>query len=194
MNGPLATPRGDDVGGYAHSRYAGALAEFGNPRQLPRSGGWILERGIADSPDRDAMGPYPLFHCVDWSGLPADLDAIDDLVSLAMVPSPFGYHTPELLAKWFPDVCRPFKQHYIVDLREDPATYIAANHRRNARMALGEVEVEFVPDAGAFLDDWTRLYDLLVERHSIRGIAALRCAISVSNCCKEACASALSCC
>ncbi len=47
-NGPAAT-------GYLHPAYAHSLAEFGNPRSLPGSGGWILEGETPDAVARDAM-------------------------------------------------------------------------------------------------------------------------------------------
>ena len=107
----------DTFSGYSHRHYAASLSKFGTPRQLQACDGWILEREIPGTPHRDAMGSYPLFACRDWRLLPTDLDAIGtDLVSLALVPDPFGDHTPELLAECFPDVCRPFKKHFVVDL------------------------------------------------------------------------------
>ena len=76
---------------HAHPDYAKAFAEYGKPRALPCCGGWVLEREIPGTPYRDAMGCYPLFSCVDWSGLKDDIDALStDLVTVAMVPDPFG--------------------------------------------------------------------------------------------------------
>jgi hypothetical protein len=43
------------VTGYAHGDYAASLAEFGEPRLLPKSSGWILERSIACKLTRDQM-------------------------------------------------------------------------------------------------------------------------------------------
>ena len=55
------------MSGYMHLGYAESLVEFGTPRELPRSGGWVLERQIPGFSYRDAMGCYPLFACQDWS-------------------------------------------------------------------------------------------------------------------------------
>src|SRR5262249_26374558 len=44
-------------------------------------------------------------------------------------------------------------------------------HRRNVRRALDAVEIDFVERPLVYLNEWTRLYRLLVERHKIRGIA-----------------------
>jgi len=98
------------MNGYSHPAYAASLAEFGCPRALPRSGGWLLERPITDTPYRDAMGCYPLFACSDWSKLDLDLEELrGELVSVAIVADPFGEHDPEHLRKCFPTLVTPFK-------------------------------------------------------------------------------------
>jgi hypothetical protein len=63
---------------YAHRDYAFSLSEFGTPRLLPRSEGWLLEREIAGASASDLVGPYPLFSCSDWSGLQRDLEELED--------------------------------------------------------------------------------------------------------------------
>ena len=94
--------------GYMSREYAAAFAEFGAPRQLARSGGWLIERAIAGTQHRDAMGCYPLFGCADWSALAADLDDLKhELVSVALVADPFGKHELAALERAF-DVVRPF--------------------------------------------------------------------------------------
>jgi hypothetical protein len=156
--------------GYANPAYAQSLSEFGAPVLLPRSGGSVLRRPLADGDGHDAMGPYPLFACPDWSGLGADLDTLaGELVSLTLVADPFADATPEQLAACFPDLMVAFKEHFVVDLRApDPD----AHHRRNARRALRDLDVEEVAEPAALLDDWVALYVELVRRHGIRGIAA----------------------
>jgi hypothetical protein len=47
------------VNGYLRPGYAESL-EFGTPRELPRCGGWVLERQIPGFPDQDAMGGHIL--------------------------------------------------------------------------------------------------------------------------------------
>src|SRR4026209_724846 len=109
------------MNGYSHPAYAASLAEFGKPRALPRSNGWILERPISPTPYRDAMGCYPLFACDDWSKLDSDLEQLaDDIVSLAIVADPFGAHDPEQLRKCFSTLVTPFKEHLVTDLSRSP--------------------------------------------------------------------------
>ncbi len=157
--------------GYLHSGYARSLTEFGNPRELPRCGGWVLEREIPGYPYKDAMGCYPIFACRDWSQLHADLEDIGtELVTLSLVTDPFGEYIPSYLRKCFNDVVIPFKEHFIVDLRLSINAFISSHHRRYARKALQKLDVERSEDPARYLDQWVCLYAALIERHQIRGI------------------------
>jgi len=161
------------MNGYSHPGYAAALAEFGKPRALPRSEGWILERPILDTPYRDAMGCYPLFACRDWSQLDLDLDELrSELATLTIVADPFGNHTPAQLGKCFPTVVTPFKEHLVTELSRSPESFVATQHRRKAQKALERLDIERVEDAGVFADRWIELYANLVRRHGIRGLTA----------------------
>ena len=101
----------------------GEARSDGRPiRWLPASGGWLLERPIAGSDYRDAMGCYPLFVCRDWGGLAADLEPLrHELVSLALVTDPFGQYDEALLHGCF-DVVMPFKPHFVADLSQPITT------------------------------------------------------------------------
>jgi Acetyltransferase (GNAT) domain len=161
------------MNGYSHPRYAGSLAEFGTPRSLPRSGGWLLERRIAQTPYRDAMGCYPLFACHDWSKLESDLEPLSsELVSVAIVADPFGNHDIELLRKCFPTLVIPFKEHLVTDVSQAPESFVDAHHRRKARKALKTLEVERCEDPTLFVDEWNNLYAKLIQRHGIHGLSA----------------------
>lgn len=163
----------DDLTGYAHPGYASSLAEFGEPRLLAASGASILERPIAGTDRRDAMGCYPLFACPDWSGLEGDLAGLgSELVSLCVIADPFGAYDPALLGRCFPDLVRPFKQHHVIDLSRPGDDFISSHHRRNARRAARSLQVEPCPEPKRFLSEWLELYDHLIDRHGIRGIPA----------------------
>ncbi len=102
------------VTGYRHPDYAASLGEFGHPRHLPRSDGWILQRRIPGSPHEDAMGVYPFFTCHHWHRLSADLDGMgEDLVSLIVVTDPFADCDRSTLEKGFQKVL-PYKDHKAV--------------------------------------------------------------------------------
>jgi len=158
--------------GYAHPDYARALAEVGRPHRLPRCDGWLLERDIPGTPYRDAMGCYPIFACQSWSGLQEDLDALGrDLVSVAMVPDPFGTYELSDLQRCF-DVAKPFKDHVVVDLSRPRDEVVSRHHRKIARRALRKLEIERCASPREYQDDWVRLYGCLVSRRAVRGIAA----------------------
>lgn len=161
-------------GGYLHPAYAESLSEFGSPRRLPRCGGWILERQIPNSDRLDAMGCYPLFACHDWSQLRIDLDDIGNsgLICLSVVTDPFGEYNSADLSECFPEVARPFKDHFVVDLSRAPETFIHSHHQRNVRKALRELTVEMCDNPLDYLEEWATLYAALVERHSIAGLTA----------------------
>jgi hypothetical protein len=158
--------------GYAHPSYAAALCELGTPRDLPASGGSILERPIEGFTDVDGMGPYPLFACRDWSGLGEDLANLEGrLVALSMVTDPFGEYDEADLRRWFGDRVVRFKEHFVVDLAESRQRDVHSHHRRNVAKARQNVAVERCSDPSQFLDEWDALYANLVRRHDIRGVA-----------------------
>ena len=170
------------MGGYLHPAYARSLEEFGNPRLLPRSGGFILERPIPGCAYRDAMGCYPFFACRDWSELRADLEETgSDLVSLSLITDPFGSYTSDDLRKSFEHVLYPYKEHFIVDLQRRPVDFVSDHHRRNARKALDTLEVEACPEPGQFAGEWIDLYATLITRHHISGLTAFSSAAFVKQ-------------
>jgi Acetyltransferase (GNAT) domain len=160
--------------GYASQGYAASLAEFGALRFLPASGSWIQERAIPHSEYYDARALYPLFACNSWTHLPKDLDELTDsgLVSLVVVTDPFGDYTEDLLRQCFPDLMRPFKQHYIIDYDKPVLNKISKHHRYYARKSLEMVQVEHFSEPLRLLDEWVALYDILVQRHEITGVQA----------------------
>lgn len=162
----------DPITGYMHPGYAASMSEFGQPLELPKCGGWILERKIPNTSYSDAMGCYPLFACKDWSMLGADLQELESkLISLSMVTDPFANYAPEKLATIF-NVCTMFKDHYITDLTQPPKSYVRETCRKYAISALREVSVERYTNPEFFLADWIKLYRYLIKRHHITGIRA----------------------
>jgi len=157
--------------GYMHPDYAKSLAEFGTPRELPQCGGWILERKIKGFAAYDAMGCYPLFCCNDWSKLRADLDELEsDLVSLSIVPDPFGSYDSNVLKECFKNVVIHFKDAFIVDLHLPINTIVSKNRRKKSRKALKNVSVEVCRRPWEHVEEWLNLYDTLIKRHNIFGI------------------------
>jgi hypothetical protein len=160
------------VTGYLHPAYAESLSEFGKLRELPHCGGWILERPIPNSDFYDAMGCYPLFACQDWTELPSDLNSSGkELVSLAIVTDPFGNYDETILRQSF-DLVIPFKDHFIVDLKQDPHGFVSKDNRKTVRQIKKAVNVEVCPDPLLYADQWLELYAFLIQRHHITGIRA----------------------
>jgi hypothetical protein len=158
--------------GYAHADYPASLSEFGDPLPLPRCGGWLLSRRIPDSEWRDAMGPYPLFCCRDWGQIGADLEDLgSEIVSVVLVTDPFAGTDAGQLHETFEHVVR-FKDHYVVDLDQDPHSFVSSSHRARARRALRSVDVQVSDRPWDLLGDWQRLFETLCLRHAITGIRA----------------------
>ena len=157
--------------GYSDAGYAASLSEFGLPRRLPRSGGWLLERPVPGGSRRDLMGPYPLFACRNWAGLPADIDELrDGVVSVVLVADPLAPVTESQLRRAFPDRVVPFKVHHVRDLERPVA--LPAHHRRHVRRASRAVEVEVCANPLEYLEEWTRLYASLAARHGLVAVRA----------------------
>lgn len=158
--------------GYLHENYAAALSHVGQPRHLERCGAWIIERPIQGTRLSDATGCYPLFCCDNWDAVGEELSEFaGTCVSLTLVTDPFGEWTPTMLATDFPDFCRPFKTHHIIELAASPLAGLGQNHKRNIRHALGNLRFEVLSDPMEYFSDWIGLYAQLVERHGIRGVA-----------------------
>jgi hypothetical protein len=176
MNKPQIEPSvnpDEQYAGYLNQAYAHSMDSFGNPRFLPQSQAWILERPIADSPFRDGMGCYPIFSCQNWSKLSADLENVgSDLVSLALVADPFGDYDLLDLQRCFKDIFIPFKTHYIVDLRIPMDQSVSSHHRYYVRKANRAVTIFRSEKPTSLLKQWCQLYNVLIERHKITGIKA----------------------
>jgi hypothetical protein len=158
--------------GYCHRQYAESFSDVGQPRELPNCGGWLLDRAIPGSTQRDGMGCYPLFDCSNWAGVPVDLARLAEaLVSVSLVVNPFANVGQADLRRWF-DVVIPFKQHYVTDLRRPVDDLVGRQHRRNLQKARGLVQVDACQSPLEFLDEWCGLYGHLAARHRITGIRA----------------------
>jgi hypothetical protein len=158
--------------GYQSRLYAAALREYGTALHLPLCGGWLLQCPIPESNEVDLAGCYPFFSCANWSALGSDLSELGSrAIAVSMVLDPFCGLNATTLGRWFPDVCRPFKEHYVVDFAGNWREAIGRHHRRNVRAAAREVEVERCADPSRWLETWIELYGNLIRRRNIHGIA-----------------------
>jgi hypothetical protein len=155
--------------GYQNPLYPKSLAQFGELRELPRSGGWLLERQVPEHSDRDAIGCYPIFSARDWTSVGKDLNEIGSrLVSVALVADPFGEYLGRDLSSSFDNVVA-FKEHYVVDFSKP--LLISRHHQYYSRKA-AEVVVEVGSPTEGFAAQWSELYDCLIHRHRLTGIKA----------------------
>lgn len=160
--------------GYLDPTYAQSMAADGRPVSLAKSGGWIIVRQIPGSHLKDAMAPHPFLVCRDWRGLIDDLAVLDPLlVSLVAVTDPLAEVKKSELQEIFHHLVRPYKEHFIMDLSRPLESFIHPHHLRWARRALRNVEVELCAEPLAHLKEWLDLYDNLIRRHEIRGLARL---------------------
>jgi hypothetical protein len=160
------------LSGYHHPYYASSLAEFGEPLELKKSGGWILKRQIPASTFYDGIGCYPLFTCNNWQLLHLDIaDLQDDLISMTIVTDPFANVEPSVLEKCF-DIVNPFKNHYVMDLNQSWENNVHRCHKQKIQKALDDMIFEISHDPLSYLDEWTRLYETLIQRHKISGVKA----------------------
>jgi hypothetical protein len=165
---------------YAADDYARALAEgTGTALEAMEWGGFVLAREISPLRAvelgglRDAIGVYPLTPIREQADLKAGLAGLaeEGLVSVVLVPDPLASPEQGRLAAAF-DFCRPFKTHRLVD--RAAGTYAPSKHHRaEIRRAQRRCRVEFIRLTD-HLPAWTELYDGLVERHAISGVAAFR--------------------
>lgn len=159
--------------GYRSENYAKSLSEYGKPKFLPHSKGWILERTIPGTDCTDAIGCYPLFSCETWSKLHLDLlELQNQLISITMVPDPFGQYDESYLKQCFPDLMMPFKNHFIMDMQKPINEIVSRHHRKYARKALQNIQTEVCETPFEFLDDWINLHQHLIQKHQVKGIRA----------------------
>ncbi len=168
----IAAARGASAYGYASRAYADSLAEFGEVLELTRSEGRLLVRPLPVGAGWDGMGCYPVFSCGDWTALGDDLASLAGrLVCAWLVTDPLAAISPEHLSTAFPDVCYEYKSHFIVELERPLEAALPAHHRRNVRKSLECVEVRQSQPGPELLAAWTALYDNLIARHAITGVA-----------------------
>ena len=161
------------MNGYNHAEYAWSLQRYGLPRKLQYCEGWMLERQTPGGNYKDAMGLYPFFVCEDWSKLPRDLEELSqEVVCAYMVTDPFADLDLSMLQEYFRDVFKSFKQHYVVDLSIPLEEIGGKRRRKHARKALNKLEMEVIEEPFTQIDDWMKVYDVLIDKHEIKGIRA----------------------
>jgi len=147
---------------------------FGPPTEVVDVPGWncaVLSRPIPGSDLRDATGCYPFSPLAATVDLAAGLEHLRNrgFVSVVIVTDPFCQPSAEGLARAF-GTMRPFKTHYAYDRSLGPLNY-SRRHWREVRVARKALNIHEVPYA-EYWEEFSRLYDSLIEAHHISGVAA----------------------
>lgn len=160
---------------YNSTDYCACLEGFGTPHMLDETSGYLLRRRIPGTCLDDLVFPYPMFRVTDEGSLLGSLHSgrACGAVTATIVTDPLAAFIPST-DEW--DVALKWKTHLIVDnslpsanLFSDKVCY----YTRRARGRFG-FEVGLAPDdRPALLNDWMRLWAILVERHGLRGLKAL---------------------
>ncbi|MBD3332025.1 GNAT family N-acetyltransferase [candidate division GN15 bacterium] len=158
-------------GGYASVEYARSFRCFGDVLTLTRSGLSVIRRAIPGTDLCDCTGLYPYSVATEWSALAADIDELRALgaVSLSMVVDPFERDAAvSAVQDW--TVARPFKTHFVVDLRRDWRGERAKNTRNSASRALRLHHIETLYGHREWSNTFWNLYQNTVTRHGVVGI------------------------
>jgi Acetyltransferase (GNAT) domain len=156
--------------GYASFEYAQSFGGNQAVLALPDCGGHLLVRAVPDTGFKDASGCYPFFSCTNWPAFASGIAGLPhDLLTVSMVLSPFCTLSEGKIGALF-EAVRPLGEHYLIDLGAGAAPRPAKHHRRKLREARPGVEIAPIAEPAAALEDWVALYNVLVEKHSIKGI------------------------
>src|SRR5688572_26200386 len=129
------------LGSYSSNTYLESLSEFGAPVSLPGSQAGFLEEQVGLRPLYDARGAYPLLCATDWEALGGELEEnARKWVSVVAVPDPLTAPGWEDLADVFTHVCRPYKEHFVVELSRNYEGPFPEGHRRSVRRAASLLE------------------------------------------------------
>lgn len=147
---------------YARYDYAVSLTHLGRALPVPEWGCSVIVRPIADQ-GFDAIGCYPIAVLDPQADLAGGLERLrkEGLVSVMLVLD--DVHRPPVanIEEAFATIA-PYKTHYTVDPRREPAT--SKHHQREIKRANGLVDVRPIQLAD-MLGEWTALYTSLAERH-----------------------------
>jgi hypothetical protein len=150
---------------YGTFEYGESLRHLGNPIHITEWGTTVLGRAYG-AEQSDAAGTYPIAVFKAGCDLSGGLERLRrlGLVSVVLVIEDELRPAHDDLQRAF-DFARPFKQHYLHDRSQSAISY-SKHHRYEIRRAAQAVRVERF-DLGAHLDEWIRLYESLIARHSL---------------------------
>lgn len=163
---------------YSSAPYVASWSSFGRPVLLPRSGAGFLLRDVPGTSWHDLLGVHPRVQVGDVASLQADLASPPDGVEPVTAVWVFDAFTdPEQVEACFgtASVCRPFKTHHLVDLSGPIEEAVGRHHRYYGRKASRDLDIQVLTgdEARAFASEFWSMYEVLTERHGLRGMAAM---------------------
>ena len=151
---------------YCSAAYAQALEEAGSHAfEVPGWGAHVLVRE-GPGGKRLAVGARPFASLHPACDLQAGLDHLREagVTSVSLVTDPLWGAEPADLKQAF-DICRPFKEIYLVD-KESERTRIGKRHRNRIKHARSKTEVREI-DLRDHLERWLELYRRNVTNRKI---------------------------
>lgn len=160
---------------YNSMEYCSCLEGFGTPLELDGMPGCLLRRRIPGTGLDDLVYPYPMFTVTDEDSLLGSLRSqkTGGCVSATIVTDPLAGFDP-CSGEW--DLALRWKTHLIADNALPSANTFSDKVCYYSRRAAGRFgfEVRLSPDGRpGLLGDWMRLWEVLVERHGLKGLKAL---------------------
>jgi len=163
--------------GYHSREYGNSFSAFGEIITLPASGMKLIKRNIRKDLF-DVTGLYPYSLCREWSKLGSDLSFLRELgaVSIVFVASPFcAMELEKIIPNWV--LCKPFKQHFIVNLNENWRSQRTKNTRYYCNASFKHQEVEIVRGSEKYAELFWSLYKPTIDKHNISGIQKMSLSI-----------------
>ena len=153
--------------GYFHQDYALSTSENAQVIRLELTKGTILKNTIPNSNRHDANNCYPLFCCQNWENLIKDINLLPkDLVSIRLTSDPFADINLDKFNSFF-DVFYHYKDHYLVDFNLE--SNFSKHHRKEIKRAENKgINVEKCKNPLDYLNEWDKLYNQLIDKHSIK--------------------------
>lgn len=160
---------------YNSGEYCRCLEDFGTPVPLDPTCGFLLGRTIPGTGLADLISSYPVHTLVDAQGLAGSLrsTATGRFVTATIVTDPLSPDTADERG-W--DFAKPWKTHLVLDTEKPGACLFPDKVRYYAKRSSSRFgfRVEFRRDGKQeLLPDWLRLWELLTERHLLKGLKAL---------------------
>lgn len=151
---------------YNSAEFINSFKGLSEVQSLEKTQTCVRLREIEGTAYQDAINLSPRFYIDDERSLQNAVNELKnrDIISATLIPDPLK---PLPNADRIFDVTAPFKTHYVLDYAQDWEA--RGIHKSNIRYAKNKCEVKRI-HFSEYLKDWQKLWDVLVERHQIKGL------------------------